>query len=307
MNAAPDSQRSSTLLISLGFAALFGAAVASLFQERRIQTKTEELDQTREALRLTDETLAVHREINRKLAARLAEMNATTNSMAQAVRPLPTPAPAPEPVVPAVPAQARWTAADAAHHQAQVPAPAISLSSSSRNEQKVYTFSQLPAADGRALMTAAEYRGSIGRKLMFRSANAAARSFDYSELHPGVLAHLSLEPADLKAQQSALDDKKQQAEYAAQKAREAKAVAEKKYQEALLAVRVVQNRIAAEQKKVEREENLRLQALETERMKAEAAMLQAEAAMEKARNPQPVLLFDTKHMGLAPLVNPQVR
>ncbi len=307
MNAAPDSQRSSTLFITLGLAALLGAAVASLLHERRMQAKAAEMEQMREALRLADETLAVNREVNRKLEARLASL-ATSTDVAPAAPAVIVPAATAEPVPQTGPtAVIRWTAAETAHHQSQVTAPAVKTLTSSRNEQKVYTFAQLPATDGRTLMTGAEYRGSIGRKLMFRSANAAARSFDYSELHPGVLAHLSLEPADLKAQQSALDDKKAQAEYAAQKAREAKAVADRKYQEAMQAVRVVQNRIASEQKKVEQEEALRLQALETERMKAEAAIMQAEVALERARNPQPVILLDTRHQGLAPLVNPQLR
>jgi hypothetical protein len=307
MDTTPTTPRSSTLFFGFALAALAGAALALLLNEYRVQAKTQALNETQEALRLADETMAIQRELNRKLEARLVELSVThTNAGPLTLAP---PAAkvaeveAPKPVV----EPARWTAANAAHLQAQLPEPAVKLVSNGRQEQKIYTFAQLPAADGHNLMTGAEYRGAIGRKLMFRTGGSVARSFDYSELHPGVLAHLSLEPVDLLTQQAALDDKKTQAEYAAQKAREAKAAAEKKYQEARLAARLVQTRIASEQKKVEQEENLRLQALETERMKAEAAMLQAEAAMEKARNPQPVLLFDTKHMGLAPLVNPQVR
>ncbi len=274
-----------------------------------MQTQAEQFLKTQEALRLADETLAISRETNLKLQARLAELSATNQAAMPPEPASPPPASLAEPelTIAAEPKLARWTAAESAHYQAQVSAPSVQHVTNGKLERKIISFAKLPAADGHTLMTAAEYRGSIGDRLMFSSAGAAARTFEYTELHPGVLAHLSLEPAELAAQQAALDEKKSQAEYAAQKAREAKAAAEKKYQEALHAARIVQSRIDADRKKAAFEENLRLQALETERMKAEAAMLQAEAAMEKARNPQPVLLFDAKHMGLAPLVNPQTK
>jgi hypothetical protein len=307
METTPTTPRNSTLFIGFGLAALLGAGLAMFWQEHQIKPRSEELLQTREALRLADETLAISRETNLKLQARLAELTVTNQTVLPANPAAPSPAPAPEPALTQVSQPVGWTAAESAHYQAQVSPPAVRQITSGKMERKIFSFAQLPAADGHTLMTSAEYRGAIGNRLMFSSAGAAARTFEYRELHPGVLAHLSLEPAELEAQQTELDEKKTQAEYAAQKAREARAAAEKRYQEALQAARLVQSRIAADRKKAAFEENLRLQALETERMKAEAAMLQAEAAIEKARNPQPVLLFDAKHMGLAPLVNPQTR
>ncbi len=309
METTLTTPRRLSLFIGFALAALLGAGLAMFWQENRMKAHAEQMHQTQEALRLADETLAISRETNLKLQARLAELTATNQIVTSPEPASPPPASLaePEPTIAAEPKLVRWTAAESAHYQAQVTAPSIRHVTSGKLERKIISFAQLPAADGHTLMTAAEYRGSIGDRLMFRSAGAAARTFEYTELHPGVLAHLTLNPAELEAQQAALDEKKSQAEYAAQKAREAKAAAEKRYQEALQAARIVQSRIDADRKKAAFEENLRLQTLETERMKAEAAMLQAEAAMEKARNPQPVLLFDAKHMGLAPLVNPQTK
>jgi len=307
METTPTTPRNSTLFIGFGLAALLGAGLAMFWQEHRMKPRSEELLQTREALRLADETLAISRDTNLKLQARLVELTATNQTVLPTVQTAPSPAPEPEPAIAEASKPVGWTAAESAHYQAQVTAPAVRQIPSGKMERKIFSFAQLPAVDGHTLMTSAEYRGTIGNRLMFSSVGAAARTFEYQELHPGVLAHLSLEPVELEAQQTALDEKKSQAEYAAQKAREARAAAEKKYQEALQAARIVQSRITADRKKIEYEESLRLQALETERMKAEAAMLQAEAAMEKARNPQPVILLDAKHMGLAPLVNPQTR
>lgn len=313
---SPNPPAKSSFL-TLGLALLVGVLLAMLIQERRFAARTEELLQVQTALKLADQTMAVHLETTRKLEAKLAELTNTNTapvsaiSLANPVPVAPTAAPAPVivsnapvevAVVNTVPA---WTAANRAYYLSQVEAPRESSVTNSAGVQRIVTFSRLLDSSGHTLLTNAEFRGSFGRRLMFRPEGSHVRNLDYTELHPGVLAHLSLEPSDLVAQQNALDTKKAQAELAAQKAREAKAVADRKYQEALKVANALQARINTEKKKTDQEEKLRLQALETERMKAEAAMLQAEAAMEKAKNPQPVILLDLKHQGLAPLVNPQ--
>jgi hypothetical protein len=309
-SAHPPAKQS---ILTLGLALLVGVLLAMLIQERRFAARTEELLQVQTALKLADQTMAVHLETTRKLAELTGTNTAQSPgpSVAGVVPLTLTSAPAPV-VVSNAPVEAAvattvpaWTAANQAYYLSQVEAPKESFVTNSAGVQRIATFARLSDSGGRVLLTNAEFRGSFGRRLMFRPEGSYVRNFDYTELHPGVLAHLSLEPSELVAQQNALDTKKAQAELAAQKAREAKALADKKYQEALKAASSLQARINSEKKKTDQEEKLRLQALETERMKAEAAMLQAEAAMEKAKNPQPVILLDTRHQGLAPLVNPQ--
>lgn len=307
--------------LTIGLALSVGVLLALLIQERRFAARTEELLQVQTALRLADQTMAVQVETTRKLEARLAELTdasqvgAANVANAMVINP-PEPAAMAAPLVVAIsnapPAETvaaktlpAWTAGERAYHLSKVEPPLESFVTNGAVVKRVLTFARLPDSAGHTLMTNAEFRGSFGRRLMFRPEGNYVRNLDYTEVHPGVLAHLSTEPSELMAQQTAMDTKRAMAEAATQKAREAKAVADMKYQEALKAATVLQARIDGEKKKADQEEKLRLQALETERVKAEAAKLQAEAAMEKAKNPQPVILFDAKHQGLAPLVNPQ--
>ncbi len=185
----------------------------------------------------------------------------------------------------ALAAEAKKTA-DLNQLKSEVPAPVVTTSlNPAGKEQKTYTFPKLMAPGGNPLATDAEFRSQFGRRFVFRSGNGRPLAYDVDELHPGILLHLGLNRDSALAAQTEIDRQVQLAEqnYRAQQA--AKAEAEKKAatQRAKLAVEYA--KIAEERRKAQVEENLQLQAAETERLKAEASMRAADAAVQEALRP----------------------
>lgn len=176
--------------------------------------------------------------------------------------------------------------ADLDQLKAAVPAPTVTTNRTlTGKEQRTYTFAKLLAPGGNTLATEAEFRTQFGRRFVFRAGANRPLAYDVDELHPGVLLHLGLNREAALSAQSDIDRQAQLAEqkYRAQLA--ARAEAEKKMAEQRAKMAVEYAKIAEERRKSQLDEQLKLQAAETERMKAEASMRAADAAVQEALRP----------------------
>ena len=175
---------------------------------------------------------------------------------------------------------------DVTQLKAEVPAPAVTTNLTAAGKpQKTYTFSKLIAPDGHALAAEAEFRTQFGRRFVFRSGAGRPIAYDVDELHPGVLLHLGLDREAALAAQAEID---RQAKVAEQKHRAqlaARAEAEKQAAELRAKYAVEYAKLSEERRKVQVEEQLKQQAADTERLKAEASMRAADAAVQEALRP----------------------
>ncbi|HSH96185.1 MAG TPA: hypothetical protein VK968_18715, partial [Roseimicrobium sp.] len=172
----------------------------------------------------------------------------------------------------------------------EVAAPTVSSSTASNGkEQKKITFAQLPSSKGAILATNIDFGDVYGRKLVFRPATGAPKSYDVDELHLGVLAHLNLDPDILKRDQSEIDQrlKEQEAAYrkdlAERRAAEAKVAAERAKLEVEYA------RLREEQRRAKTDEDLKRKQIENDRLRAEASLRAADAAMQEALKPEYII------------------
>ncbi|MCD6052527.1 MAG: hypothetical protein K0Q55_3945 [Verrucomicrobia bacterium] len=176
--------------------------------------------------------------------------------------------------------------ADLTQLKAEVPLPKVAISQSTTGkEQRVYTFPKLTGKGGNTLATDAEFRMQFGRRFVFRAGSGQPVAYDVDELHPGVLLHLGLNREAALAAQQEID---RQAQIAAQKHRAqlaARAEADKQAAEQRARLAVEFAKVAEERRKGQAEEQLKLQAAETERLKAEASMRAADAAVQEALRP----------------------
>jgi hypothetical protein len=176
--------------------------------------------------------------------------------------------------------------ADLNQLRSEVPAPIVT---SSRNpagkEQKTYTFPKLMAPGGNPLAADAEFRTQFGRRFVFRAGSGRPLAYDVDELHPGVLLHLGLNRDMALTAQTEIDRQAQLAEQSYRAQQAAKAEAEKKAAAQRAKYAVEYAKIAEERRKAQVEEKLQLQAAETERLKAEASMRSADAAVQEALRP----------------------
>lgn len=155
----------------------------------------------------------------------------------------------------------------------------------SKDGATTWLFSQLLSADGRVLALNAEYSATYGRRVAFRYENGDRGAYDVDELHPGVLSKLQIDPAIAKAKQAAQDQAAVR-----QRAAELQGYQEKlqqfhQRQEEEARQREEQARLAEVQRQNQLNEQLRIQAAENDRIRALAAMRQADAAMMQALNP----------------------
>lgn len=136
-------------------------------------------------------------------------------------------------------------------------------------------LSKLWSAQNICLMTNAEFRRAFGAKLIFKGPDGI-EAFKFDALHPSVLKALKLEPNTLLAQQQEIDERGRRLidSYAAgvnaemQRRQVAIDASEKAQAE--------QDRRDAIAKRQQFEDSLRTQAVENERIKAQASLIQAQ-------------------------------
>jgi hypothetical protein len=172
---------------------------------------------------------------------------------------------------------------DVAFAKSQVPAPVtISSTNDAGIVKKATVFPIVPGRNGQILASNAEFLSAEGKRVFFRFAAAGGGGFDVDNLHPGVLAHLSIDPDEAKEAQSKLDIQRAYEERLALQ----QAAARVAYYEKLNNDRRVADAKAAAQKAAQAQaqaetDRVKRQA-ENERLQAEAAKKQADAALLQA-------------------------
>lgn len=145
-------------------------------------------------------------------------------------------------------------------------------------------FPRLIGVNGNTLMLNAEFRSSLGRKLIFKK-GLEMSTFDVDDLHPGVLIHLGLDAEKLKANQIAIERANAMS----------KSLSAAELSQKLSADQVAidkQNKLNAEQARQDeyaREnqvaESQRQQSLDSDRIHANAHATAAKAMLINALNP----------------------
>jgi hypothetical protein len=163
-------------------------------------------------------------------------------------------------------------------------AAALTLSAHAQTNTNSITFPILLSANNEELMTNATFKSIFGTKVMFVS-GLSLRGFDLIKLNPSVIKKLGISPTDAAQKQAKIDANKARTQY--NDALQNKALVDA-YSEA------IEVRQKAEQDKAIRdaaiaranyEEGLRIQALNNDTMKAQAAKKAADAAWIQAQNP----------------------
>lgn len=142
-----------------------------------------------------------------------------------------------------------------------------------------WVFPQLLRPDGSILedgeMT---FRNAYGSRMVFARTDGTPVAYEIGELHQGTLEWLEIDPTVARQVQKSINERKARLKEQAHKAYLAKMEADRKM--AIEMAKIAETRRQAQQK-----EMVQRQELEIERMKAEAAVRAADAAMEEARRP----------------------
>lgn len=149
---------------------------------------------------------------------------------------------------------------------AQVPGPLVTTDELGH---KKFVFSKVVGAGGGTLLTDATFSGLYGRRLAFRADGDVIKAYDVDEMHPLMLKYLSINAEAAKVAQKHMSEaaiKQQQAQYAQML----------QDQQAWAIQREANGKIAIEQQKLAAEQAAKQTELETERIKANAAMIQAQ-------------------------------
>jgi hypothetical protein len=153
-------------------------------------------------------------------------------------------------------------------------------------------FPKLLKFDGSVLATNAEYRQMMGRRAVFMNADGSGGSYDVDELHPAILRILGINVESAKRRQVAVDRAwaiKDAVDLRSYALRQEKA-AERQQEEARQ--REEQARLAGVQRQSAIDNQLRIQAIENDSLRAAASMRAADAAMAQALYPSPGIQFN---------------
>lgn len=168
-------------------------------------------------------------------------------------------------------------------------APTVSVvSNATGGPSRLCLFKTLYGRNGEVLGRDLEYSAVYGRRVAFKEVISSRRlAFDVEELHPYVLAHLGINADGQKQYQARQDELWRRMEAAGLKSaaeeqsrREARKAAED-------AARIEAEKLLAEQRQREHEQEMQRRAMENESLRAEAAMRSADAAMIRALTPPP--------------------
>lgn len=243
------------------------------------------LHQRRETARVTDElaaSQAAHKESQSALARQDASIAAmetqvleltevltqSTEKLRQATEALNAASAADRP-------PPQLTAAEVSQLQSAVKDPVVTTETDRKGaEVKTYVFPELIDPDGKHLASDMEFTRLYGTKLAFKSETGTPASYEAEELHPGILAYLDINLYDAKQKQEEREDQiKRRKEIAMQQqAARQKAELERRKKE-------------SEFRKEEFDRKAKIAKIENDRMLAEAAIRQADAAIMEAQRP----------------------
>lgn len=171
-----------------------------------------------------------------------------------------------------------------------VPAPTVLRTNLLGTMEKLIIFPALLTRSGQTIASNVQYSATYGRRVVFVFPDLQRRAFDIDDLHPEILAHLGINTEEIK-RFAAQKEQREQAfmaswfQQAAVKNAEAKKLAAERKAAAEKAA-AEEIRLAEEQRRQEFNEWVQLQALENDRMRAEAAVQEADAAIMDALAPR---------------------
>lgn len=259
------------MLAALVLALLFGAAWDS--QRRAKERMVAELEQAQRSLSASARALNTSRDLSKQLEEKVGQLaevlNQSTEKLNEAHSKL----------------NQYETRSKPPVATGAVPAPVVTESKDRTGKVvKHYTFPKVLGKDGQSLAADVEFGNIYGRRLVFRRAAGAPLAFDVDEVHTDVLAHLQIDPEAAKYQQTQMDRQKKQREEAAYKDYLVRHVAEQK---AIQTAQVEQAKAEEARRKQQAEMDLKYRELENDRIRAEAQLRSADAAMARAFNPSP--------------------
>lgn len=273
MSPSRNKSRSTTVI----FLAALALTLAFAFNQRQETARlSAELTTTLGALKESQSTLAEQDGSVATLEKQVDELTEVltlaTEKLQQATAALSAPPPtrrAPPPM----------TAAQVSQLQSAVKDPAVTTKTDRKGtEVKTYFFPELIDPTGKHLASNMEFTKLYGTKVAFRSATGTPASYEAEELHPGILAHLGISLYEAKQEQDDWENKiKRRKELALQQ--------QTARWKAMQLAAVEKAKRDKERRKELFDKNAKLAQIANERMKAEAAMKQADAAIMDAQRP----------------------
>lgn len=274
------------LLLALVLA-LLGLLAALLFQRSANNRLAKELEAAQKSVQASQRAIETTGSLSRQLEEKMGRMTEVLNQSTERLTETSAKLKEYEAKFGPVGASRRQPLSpdEAARLKAQVPAPQVEEGKDrSGKVVKRVVFTELTGKEGKVLATNAEFGSILGRRLFFRRAVGSPLAFDVDELHPGVLAYLDVNPEEAKYQQVQMDQQKKEREAAAYKDYQARQIAERKAWEV---ARAEQARTEEARRKQQAELDLKYRELENDRIRAEAQLRAADAAMTRAVNSAP--------------------
>lgn len=269
MSPFRNQSRTSPLIFLAALALTLAFAVA---QWRKTAQLTHELESAQVALKESQSGLAQQ---DASIAALETQVLGLTEVLTQSTEKLQQATAALNAIPSGSQAPPPLSAAEISQLQAAVKDPFVTTETDRKGaEIKTYVFPELIDPDGKHLASNMEFTRLYGTKLAFKSASGAPASYEAEELHPGILAHLDISLYDAKQKQEEWENQiKRRKEIAMQQ------------QAARQRAELERRKHEAERLKEELDRKAKIARIENDRMLAEAAIRQADAAIMEAQRP----------------------
>lgn len=154
-----------------------------------------------------------------------------------------------------------------------------------RDGEEVLLFSAVPDPMGKPLAENVIFNARYGSRLVFRKDDGLPLGFDVSEVHPGVLGHLGIDPAIALEEQRRLDERKRERIEEARRQRVARRQAELEWLEAKAEADAERARLLAEENQARAHETAQARSQATQDLVATAALL----AVQRSQQPSTVV------------------
>lgn len=145
-------------------------------------------------------------------------------------------------------------------------------------------FPRLLSPSDKLLLENAEFRKTFGRKLIFKK-ELQLSTFDVDDIHPGALIQLGIDPDKLKSNQAALDKADANFKAAMAAAAQMKLAQDGSFLDKQTAQNAAQAKIDEARRQRQAVEDRQQQALNNDRIRANAAATAATAAVIEAQRP----------------------
>jgi len=159
----------------------------------------------------------------------------------------------------------------------------VEIDGPGNTKETTFYIADLKSSAGQSLGKALTLSQTVGRRLIFRQKDGPPIAVDVDALHPFFLAAMNLSAENLKAQQLQLDEKKRLQDIAGKENYARKVAAENLAARANAEMEIRKAAIQEEQSQKAAQIALQAEAIRNDRLRAEAAMRQADAAMQAAQ------------------------